>query len=360
MPEMYSFNLSVQRQLTANNIVEIGYVGTMGAHLQANLIAANQLDYRNLPASLNPFTAQGRALLSSNINSAAAQAAGIQKPYASFNGTVAQSLRPFPQILNLDTARGGGDHSGHSTYHSLSARFERRMSAGLTFQAYYLLSKLLTDCDSIANLNTISMDHFNRSLEKSIGQYDQTHNLKINYLWELPFGPGRRFVTHGWGAWLVGGWRLSGIMTYSSGTPVPLGTSVSFPIFNGTNRPTVPTYEGWRAPTKGDDFDPNVDRFLQPASFFGPQPSDRFGNMTRYNPKLRYFPNFTENLSIARRFDFGERVRMDFRWEMFNIFNRAHFGPSSGATTLQSSAFGLWQAQDNEPRRMQVALKLYW
>ena len=84
---------------------------------------------------------------------------------------------------------------------------------------------------------------------------------------------------------VLGGWRVAGIQQYVSGTPISVGTTVSFPIFNGANRATVPTYDGWRAPIKGGKFDPNVDSFLQPVSFFGPQPTTGFGNETRYNPE---------------------------------------------------------------------------
>ncbi len=104
-----------------------------------------------------------------------------------------------------------------------------------------------------------------------------------------------------------------------------------------------------------------MDTFFQPASFFGAQPTTQFGNMTRYNPKLRNFPDFNENASLAKSFYvFEERAHVDFRWEAFNLFNRVRFGALGGGTTLQDPNFGLWRTQLNSPRRMQVALKLYW
>jgi hypothetical protein len=160
---------------------------------------------------------------------------------------------------------------------------------------------------------------------------------------------------------VLGGWRVAGIQQYLSGTPISLGTTVSFPIFNGANRATVPTYDGWRAPVAGGTFDPNVDRFIQPASFFGAQPTTALGNETRYNPKLRSWPGFNENLSLARSINLhGEHKRLDFRWETFNLLNRTQFGALSGGTTLQNPNFGLWRVQSNTQRRMQVSLKLYW
>src|SRR6202012_2521418 len=73
---------------------------------------------------------------------------GVALPYASFSGTIAQALRPYPQYNVIDTYAGQGDHSGHSTYHALILKFQKRYSSGLTFTASYVFSKLLTDSDS--------------------------------------------------------------------------------------------------------------------------------------------------------------------------------------------------------------------
>ena len=137
-------------------------------------------------------------------------------------------------------------------------------------------------------------------------------------------------------------------------------------LFAGGNRPLISSYDGWRAPTAGGSFDPSVDTFVQPASFFPAQVGTQFagttqyfGNQTRYNPKLRQFPNMSENVSLTKGFQLGEKAKLDFRAEAFNVFNRVRFG--TGSLTLQSSTFGrLTSSGDllNSPRSMQVALKL--
>ena len=99
-----------------------------------------------------------------------------------------------------------------------------------------------------------------------------------------------------------------------------------------------------------------MDRFLN-ASAFPAQPIN-FGNGTRYNPKVRTFPIFNENLSMAKTFALGEKFQLNFRWEAFNLFNRARF--DIGSTNLNSANFGVVTSQTNDPRRMQVGLKLYW
>ena len=172
----YAFN--IERQLTSSTVVEVGYMGMLASGIQSALLAYNQIYYPNLPANLSPFTAAGRTLLNSQVGSAAANAAGVVAPWSGFNklwgtgATVAQSLRPFPQYSAVDTINGQGDRIGHSTYHSMQVKFSKRYSSGLTVQASYVLSKLLTDADSGSGTPE---DHYNRSLEKSIASYDQTH-----------------------------------------------------------------------------------------------------------------------------------------------------------------------------------------
>lgn len=360
-PENLTYTFNIQRQLNNNTVFEVGYNFVRGTHLQAGLLNYNQLDYRNLPAALSPFTASGRTLLNSAISSPAAVAAGVQKPFANFrdNLSVAWSLRPYPQYSTIDTAGGNGDRSGSSAYHALVLKLEKRYSSGLTFLTSYVYSKILTNADS-AWVGGAAMDMYNRQLEMSIGQFDQTHNLKFSYLYELPFGKGKKYLTGGGLANVVlGGWRLGGVQTYSSGTPVGIGTTVSFPIFAGANRATVSTYEGWRTQVSGDRFDPFKETYINRA-VFPDQPTDRFGNMTRYNPNFRFLPNLTENFSLAKDFNFSEKVRLNLRGEAFNAFNRTQWGPVGGAQTLQDPNFGIWRNQINQPRRMQLALKLYF
>jgi len=359
-PTNDSWTVSIQRQLGGNLLIETAYNGLVGSHLQAGLLNLNQVLF-------SAFQQYGRALLSSSITSPAAQAAGLGEPFAGFatapylsTHTVAQSLRPYPQFTGVETASGGGDHSGHSSYHAALIRLEKRYGSGLVMQTSYVFSKILTDADNYWP-GSQALDQYNRRLEKSIGQFDTTHNFKLGLVYELPFGKGKRFLSKGVGAAILGHWRASSLHYYASGLPVSLGTTVNFPIFNGRNAPLVSTYDGWRGTQAGGKFDPQTDRFFQPASFFGTQPTDRPGNETRYNPKLRQFPNLSENVSLAKTIPLREQVRIDFRAEAFNVFNRVRFG--TGPTTLQDPNLGkLTGAGDllNGPRQMQFALKLYW
>jgi hypothetical protein len=344
-------------------VAEVAYNANFGSRLQAGLLSYNALH----PDMLARY---GATLLNSQITSPAAVAAGFRPPFPSFvslwgsGATVRQALRPYPQFQNIDTRSGGGDHSGHSTYHSAMVRFDKRYSSGIQFQGSYVFSKLLTDADSYwSDSYGFAMDHFNRGLEKSIGAFDITHNVKFSAVWDLPFGRGKALLNGG-GAlnWIVGGWRVSGIATYSGGQPAAITTSNGLPLFAGGNRPIINTYDNWRPATQGDRFDPAVDRTIQPVSFFPAQPPNTFGNMTRFNPKYRSNGIYNENISVAKSFPITESVRMDLRGEFFNAFNRTRFG--LGSLNLQSQTFGVLSQtagdQANSPRQIQLALKLYF
>lgn len=388
-PTSDNFNFSIQRRLTSSMLVEASYNGVIGSHLQAQLLDYNQ----DNPALLNAFgdVVQSTKVLTSNVGSALANQYGIASPFPGFKGTVKQALRPYPQYTLIDTFGGQGDHSGHSSYHAGLLRFEKRSGNGLTFQASYVFSKLLTDADSYWGNNIpvnaagggsgccLAADQYNRRLEKSIGQFDITHNAKAGIVYDLPFGKGRQFLTHGVASWILGGWGVNAVLTYSSGLPVAIASTYVLPLYGASSGRTIPyisSYEGWQPHWSGG-FDPTVDSFLVPycpasGSCSGPFPYQGdlsnpqagnlgFGNATRFNPKIRQFANLNENVSVARSFPIRESMRFEFRAEAFNIFNRVRFG--TGDTTLQHQNFGkLTSSADllNTPRQLQLALKFYF
>ncbi len=227
----------------------------------------------------------------------------------------------------------------------------------------------MTDADSFSG-STGSLDAAQPELEWSRGRFDQPHSIKLNTVFELPFGEGRRWLQTGIANRLAGGWRIAVIQSYSSGFPIAVTTNAPLPIFNGTNRPNV-TGADWRAPIAGDSFDPSVDRFLNRDAFV--QPVGALGNAPRTNPDVRGFRNLSENLSLAKSTKLTKQVSLDIRLEAFNIFNRVIFAapgtptaPGSptatapGADFSSSNAFGVITSLANAPRRMQLGAKLYF
>jgi hypothetical protein len=380
LPAYDNFYFSLERQLGNSMVLEAAYNGVMGEHLQAQLLDYNQIN----PSYLTKYgtVAQSTTVLNSLVGSAAANAAGVTAPFPTFNSlwgsraTVAQALRPYPQYTVIDTYAGQGDHSGHSTYNAFLLKFQKRLSAGLTLQTSYVFSKILTDADSAwGDQQTgqgYAADLFNRHLEKSIGAYDVPRDFKFAAVYDLPFGKGQRWLPSGPAAWILGNWRVSSINIYDSGTPVAISTSYTLPIYasgdlSSTRIPAyVTSYTGWQ-PSYSGKFDPAVDKFFVPYGT-GPFPLqgsgtayNNIGNVTRYNPQLRLFPNLNENMSVTRSFPIRERMRLEFRAEAFNIFNRVRFG--TGNTQLQNPQFGVLTgsgSQLNTPRNLQLALKFYF
>ena len=365
-PENYYWTLNIQREVFRNTVFEAAYTANVGARLQSGLVNMNQVPtqiWRDLVSQYG--ASQAASLLRADIQSQAAIHAGIPRPYANFVDpsvqqfrSVNQALRPWPQYRQIQTGGQGGDKSGHSSYHAMVLRATRRYSNGLAFEWNYTFSKLISDTDDYNEGDGTTQDQYNRRLEKSIGQFDLTHVVKLSTVYELPFGRGKKFagsankLLDG----VIGGWRIGLIQTYQSGLPIRITRNNPLPIFNRDTRPTITGYDNWRAPLAGDEFDPAVDRFID-RSVFPAQPVD-FGNATRHNPKLRTFPNFNENISLAKTFPLTERFRMDLRWEAFNLFNRTVF--STGNGNINSNSFGVVTSQVNNPRSMQVGLKLYW
>jgi hypothetical protein len=138
----------------------------------------------------------------------------------------------------------------------------------------------------------------------------------------------------------------------------------------GRSAALVKTFDGWIADQPDN---PNYRATSGYTSFFVPvcqiaafcgangvvlAQTDRFGNAPRFNGSVRRQSNLNENVSVQKSFGFTERVRMDFRWEIFNVFNRVIFGGPD--TNITSQTFGRITSQFNSPRQMQFGLKLYF
>lgn len=360
LPENWNWTLSIQRQLPKSFLIEASYNASIGVHLMAGLLNYNQLPSRFVTdPKIQP-------LLNSRIDSPAVAAAGFSKPYPSFpsNFALERALRPFPQYQNINTWSGNGDRSGHSTYHALVLRMERRVSTGLYLQGSYVFSKLITNTDAVDSGGR-AMDFYNMRWEKSVGAFDLPHNVKFSYVYDLPIGKGQRWDLGRLGNTLIGGWRLAGIHVYTSGQPLQLsGGGIGL---GGRSAALVKTLDGWIADEPSNPDWRGTTRYFVPACQIAafcnangqviPQPT-MFGTAPRYNGRARRQANLNESVSLQKTFAFTERFRLDFRWEVFNLFNRVVFdAPDSNIT---SQFFGRITNQLNSPRQMQFGLKLYF
>jgi len=339
-----NWQLSVQRDVGWNTVVEAAYVANKASHLPAGLENLNQVPIKYLGLG---------SLLSQDISSAAAQAAGIKSPYPGFSGSVNQALLPFPQFLGITEQI---EPLGNSSYNSMQMKVQKRTSNGLAFLVSYTLSKTLTDTSlsGFATFNSAALDTANRRLERSLAGNDQTHNVVMSWVYEVPLGKNARGPV----AKLAKGWIVGGIASYRSGTPIGIGGGPDLLIFNGGNRPNRVPGVPERASFKGS-FDPAADLYLNINAFSQPAPFT-IGNVSRVEPSLRTFPALNENLSAIKRTyvpKISEVFNVEFKAEFFNIFNRTQFGYPN-ANINDPTSFGVVGYQANLPRSIQFSLRV--
>lgn len=346
-PYLVAWNLGIQRELFSDTTLDVAYVGNKGTRLFSFLDITNQVDPK--------FYSLGD-LLTQDINSPQAQAAGIPIPFPGFTGSVAQALRPFPQYKTITKQI---EPDGNSSYNALQVKLEKRYSKNLNFLVSYTFSRTITDADSALTFVafTSHQNGFNKRAEKSIALQDAPHNLVLSYVYQLPVGKGQRFLNRG-GVLnaIVGNWGISGIQTYTSG--FPQGFVVSSPlvntVFSGTVRPDRVQGQSCRARSGPGGFDVNRDPYFNPSAFSEPAPFT-FGNAAPRMSDCRLPAYLSENISLLKKVRFDEKRALEFQAEFFNIFNRTIFDVPD--LDVASPTFGRLTGQINTPRQIQFVLK---
>src|SRR5260221_8205183 len=225
--DIQSWNLDVEGQIAANFVLKVAYFGSKGTPLPALNIIPNQVSPSFL--SLGSELTMDSSCLS-NGGCPNAIAAGVALPYATFTGNINQLLRPFPQYgqFNQEDNSFTPDRSGNSTYHAMQVGLEKRFAQGLSFLVSYTVSKNITDADSagpgvsgfIGTNSFIGQNSYNRRAEKAVSQLDTPQSLVASFFYELPLGRGKRYLSEGGVVdRVVGGWYVSTIASYHSGTP---------------------------------------------------------------------------------------------------------------------------------------------
>ena len=204
---------------------------------------------------------------------------------------------------------------------------------------------------------------------------DRTHDAKINWVYELPIGPGKALLRRGVLSQVIGGWRIGTTQRYASGTPIALTGAFGFPGNTINNRPTIATYQGLARANQRKQLRPRARTCtsrLRPwptGTAMSPPSRSRdgsrcsraiaVGNMTVTNPKVRNFPILSENVALAKTFSLAaeNRRELDVRLEGFNVLNRVQFATPNTNLSATPGTFGLVTSQANAPRSLQLALK---
>jgi hypothetical protein len=382
-PTLISWSLRVQRELSPNTSVTIGYVGSHGYHEMIGIDANEPIPticpaspcpavYPTYDASM-PTTPTNSPTLGFPINQPGgvpdSPLAGAPVPAGSFFIPAgAPKANPSPILTNTWTWFS----LGTSNYHALQIDVNRRFSHDFSVRGVYTWSKALDDGDSLNqttanNAPGLVSNPFDLRADYGPATYDVRHLGVINAIYDLPIGTGKRFMADasGFTGKLVSGWGVTSIVTIQSGFPFTPQLSYN-PSNNGDTRNPVrpflnPDFTGPVVLGKPAQwFNPNA--FVAPPSAIG-----FYGNVRRdayAGPGLA-----TWDFSVLKNTSITERFNLQFRAEIFNLLNRANFNtpnlivftpPSATNLSGLSGTAGAINSTSTTSRQVQFALKLLW
>jgi len=325
-PYIQQYNVGMQYELRPDVVLDVAYVGNKGTKLNG---------FRNLN-----------------------QRAVVDNP----DGSQSAGPRPYPAFGDIQWM----ENRVNSNYNSLQLRLEKRFSDGLTGMASYTWGRALTDApDHIstsgggAGIDTGTFrepqNSHNLSAERGPAEFDVTHRFVASYIWELPFGRGRRYGSSWRGAtdFLLGGWQLTGIHVLQSGFALTATLGGSTVLNLGGERRARPNLVG---DPELPESERSVARWFNTDAFaaFSPAPQ-AFGNAGVGIMRGPGLANF--DFTLAKNFQINARRYVQFRTEFFNAFNHPNFGPPNIAR--ESSGFGRILTAGNA-RIIQFGVKFYF
>ena len=363
------WQISIERTLTNDSVFRATYHGVVGNKLISRQQSQNQLDprYWAIYGSLLGNT------ISSVINNPIVVGAGFKLPYASYptNLQLQQALRPYPQFSGIDS-NASGQNDGHSTYHALETSFEHRFSKGLYLTFTYTFCKLIsTSNGEDANRDTLGavQNQYNRRLDKSVAYNEDTpHNFHIGYSYDLPIGKGKPLLSKMPSVLnaVFGNWKVSGIHTYVSGTPLWISCGQNF-FGAGSNArcsfapgattgqiPLINPAWNWSHDNIGTTALGRIP-YLNPAAFVLPA-NMTYGDTPRQMSYLRRPWTVNEDLAILKNFVIHEKASLEIRASAANAPNRVVFGAPN--TTQSSADFGRITGTGNSPRTVQFGARV--
>jgi hypothetical protein len=388
------YNLTIQRDLSNNTMLQIGYVGSQGHRL----LASHDINPSNPQTCLDIRSiAQGNTPTTTTVSSYGAQATCAPTfedsqwsvtvpnnfPFHMPNGSILNGtgqtinlvgLRPYSSpncnpLLPAFTAGTGcpvdgvpvfteifaEDTIASSAYNALEMMLQKRFSHGLQFQAAYTFSKSIDDGSTFEE----TLDPFNYHASRALSLFNSKQRFVISYDWELPI---RKYS--GFAGKVLDDWEVSGITQFQSGFPIRLDTEDDTELINslfflGTEAPSLVapftklnprnTYTSLGLSTSGYWFNP---------SDFADPPLGSFNNGTQRT--ICCGPGLEDwDFSVHKKIPLSETRYLQFRAEMFNVFNRTNYSNPDGHFSDGPAEFGRITSA-GDPRLFQFALKFFF
>lgn len=334
-PSAQNYNLTIEKELPSRMIFSIGYVGSLGRHLETTF---------ELNPAINP---KGCA-----ATPACADNPGLQ--YFNFPQNFKYNSRIFGSLGQEATV-------GTSSYNSLQVDLKKHFSRGLTFEAAYTWSHALDISSNFEDrtLNPQANNPFDLKRFRGDSQYDARERFVFNYQYDIPSLPqGPTLLTRD----ILGGWRLGGIVTLQTGFPITINDNPGFIDFTSlTCNGFIIFYSCWQTPD-----------ITGPVKILNPRNNPNhlyFDTSVFTNPALGTFGNAGRNFfhgpgianwdfDLAKDIPIKEQRRIELRVELFNILNHTQFlNPPDG--TFGDAAFGQ-VTNARPPRIVQLAAKFYF
>lgn len=325
-PYIEGINFTTQYRISANQSLSLGYVGSLGRHLVTlpNINRVSEI----LPTSVSAT------------------------PYLPFPG--------FAQNMSYTTT------DGDSFFYSIQAKYERRFNNGFSLLGAYTWGQVRDDVSDVL-FSTLSyrapyLPGF--GIQGDYGQANfNVHNaVHISGGYELPFGKGKHFLDRGgWTNAFIGGWRINGLMTLQSGTPLTVGCTVSTTDGLGCDALLVP---GQGLYTGGH----TVAHWANAAAFANPAPATAIGQSS-YAPlggaptQLIGPPFHRGDVTLAKSWRATEKTRIEFRADVFNLTNTPNFsqpGSLNFGTPKTFASITSTRDSPDDAREIQLALKFYF
>ncbi len=370
-PRNTQWNFGIQYELVRNTVLKLSYVGSKNDFLQAS-VPINLVRPANVPA---PATSEA-----DEIARAAAFRAAFIAQSGNASGTVVNNrVDPRFNAVNQVQSRGG------SNYNSLQIDLTRRFGSGLNFGVNYTWAHSIDDVSDVlgvlVNDSPAFQDPRNLSGNRANSQFDIRHRFVGHYLWEIPWS---KNLTGAKGK-VLGGWSVSGIVGHRTALPVTIFAGTRRSVNNNSLlgggivqadgdvslfRPVVPgtaaadAIPGAVVPvgstlaaelclrgvvTSGTASCPNTSNFPFTQPLLG-----NFGNSGRN--RLRLDKLFNTDFAILKDTLITERVKLQFRWEIYNLFNTPNF--NDFVNNLSRSDFGRYRNTETDTRQMQGSLKV--